>query len=165
MAVIPLGLAAAELVATPDGPMWPLEASSSRLLRLRLEEAAMPPPTPTPAPGAPIEVLPAEEKRPAAEPRALLVDAGIAIGGGEVCEVGQDAVLAAGAAPLGPWIILMNTVMEDRFKSDFNFSLGKMMEGSSLVRPFLPMGEISSRSLVSLGYSTFTASDSRWFSV
>ena len=126
----------------------------------------MPPPTPTPAPGAPIEVLPAAEKRPAAEPRALLVDAGIAIGGGEVCEVGQDADLpAGGTAPLGPWMILMNTAMEDRFKSDFNFSLGKMMEGSSLVRPFLQMGEISSRSLVSLGYSTFTASDSRWFSV
>ena len=108
MAVIPLGLAAAELVATPDGPMWPLEASSSRLLRLRLEEAAMPPPTP-PTPGAPIEVLPAAEKMPAAEPRALLVDAGIAIGG-EVCEVGQDVVLPTGVAPLGSWNILMNTV-------------------------------------------------------
>ena len=31
--------------------------------------------------------------------------------------------------------------MEDRFKSDFNFSLGKMIEGSSLVRPFLQTGE------------------------
>ena len=31
--------------------------------------------------------------------------------------------------------------MEDRFKSDFNFALGKMIEGSSLVRPFLQTGE------------------------
>ena len=109
VAVIPLGLAAVELVATPDGPMWPLEASSSRLLRLRLEEAAMPPPTPPP-PGAPIVALPAAEKMPAAEPRALLVDAGIAIGEREVCGVGQDADLPAGAAPLGSWNILTNTV-------------------------------------------------------
>ena len=43
---IPLGLAAAELVAMLDDPRWPLVASNSRLLRLRLEEAAIPPPPP-----------------------------------------------------------------------------------------------------------------------
>lgn len=71
---IPLGFAAAVLVAALAGPMWPLVASNSRLLRLRLEEAAIPPPTPTP--GAAIEVLPG--KRPAAAAMPLLVEAGIA---------------------------------------------------------------------------------------
>ena len=52
--------------------MWPLAASNSRLLRLRLEEAAIPPP---PGAVAVIEVLPG--KRPAAEAMLLLVDAGI----------------------------------------------------------------------------------------
>ena len=69
---MPLGLAAAELVARLGGPMWPLAASNSRLLRLRLDEAAIPPP---PGAVAAIEVLPG--KRPAAEAMLLLVDAGI----------------------------------------------------------------------------------------
>ena len=52
--------------------MWPLAASNSRLLRLRLEEAAIPP---SPGAVAVIEVLPG--KMPAAEAMLLLVDAGI----------------------------------------------------------------------------------------
>lgn len=72
---IPLGLAAAELVAMLDDPRWPLVASNSRLLRLRLEEAAIPPPPPMGAVAA-IEELPGKRTAPAA--MLLLVEAGIA---------------------------------------------------------------------------------------
>ena len=80
-------MAAAELVATlEEGPKWPLVASSSRLLRLRLEEAPRPLPPP---PGA----VTAEGKIPAAEAMLLLVEAGIAALGNSQLAANLDDVV------------------------------------------------------------------------